>query len=112
MSEVSVDRMVARETLIDELQQNPTKIAIAANLTLVPASTSFQIIDPAGTTRNVVLPAEASSFGKWFFIKNLGTATGTLVVQNPALATVITVAIGGLGFTFCDGITWRGNTIA
>lgn len=62
--------------------------------------------DPNGASRDVQLPAVASSDGMWFSLFNTGGGGESLVVKLGA-ATIGTVTSGAKSFFVCDGTTWE-----
>ena len=76
---------------------------ITANKELVPADSTFQIINGGTSDRDVTLPAETD--GIWFWIANSGT-TNSLVVKDVGASTIATVAFGEGALFVCDGASW------
>ncbi len=66
------------------------------------------ILDPDGATRDVTLPAEASSIGLMFFILNGGDGSQILVIKDDGGSTIITLDFPDNGWVHCDGVKWRG----
>ncbi len=81
---------------------------LSGTLTLTTADARFQVLDPGGAGRNVVLPAETSmAGGEPFVIVNAADAAETLTVQdNDATTTVLTVAQNFGAYFFSTGAGW------
>ena len=73
----------------------------------IDAYTTF-VFDPGGAVRNVILPAEAKTPGRFLFIVNASDDTEVMTVQDDAAATVGTPTEGEAIMLWCDGTTWRG----
>jgi hypothetical protein len=84
---------------------------IAATKTLTVNDASIQFIDPGGANRDIVLPAEASSAGYFFFISNREDVTGDLVVKNDGGDTIATVTLTESALVICDGTNWAGGVL-
>ena len=81
---------------------------LAATKTLVTGDKMVQWFDPNGVSRDVVLPAEASSTNLLFIILNTADGAGEdLVVKNAAAATIATLGPGMSGIFSCDGTNWK-----
>lgn len=86
---------------------------LAANKTLVITDKVIQKLDPDGTDRDVLLPAEGDSTDLVFFIYNMGGEVGEdLYIQNDAAGALVTVGYGQMGICTCDGTTWKAIAIA
>lgn len=111
MSFERVDTQQALSILGREYKAFPARVrTIVANLVMSVGEDTIQVIDPSITSRNVNLPTETSSEGKLHIIFNLGTSTGTLVLQSSAgaaLSPAKTIAVGGGAICWCDGVAWR-----
>jgi len=80
---------------------------LAAAKTLVVGDPTVLSYDPGGSSRNVTLPAEASSMAKLFIIVNDSSGAGeNLVVKSDGGTTIGTVADGEMGLFICDGTQW------
>jgi len=79
---------------------------LAADLVLAVNAATIQRLDPGGANRNVDLPAEASSNGRWFGIVNTADAAENLVVRNDGAATILVLTQGTAAWFACDGSTW------
>ena len=88
-----------------EIAQNVE--TLSGTKTLVVTDKSIQKLDPNGSDRDVVLPAEASSTDLVFYIYNTANGAGEdLVVKNDGGSTIVTLG-PGMGMMFsCDGTTW------
>lgn len=78
---------------------------LAAGVTMDAQSSNLQVLDPDGSNRTIVLPAEETNDGLWFSFRNSGS-TGNLVINNDAAATVLTLNPGESGTVGCDGSAW------
>ena len=67
-------------------------------------------MDPGGSARNLILPAEADSMGAWLIIVNTADASEIITVQDDTPATVASVGQSEQAIVVCDGTTWRGAT--
>ena len=86
---------------------------LAANKTLVITDKVIQKLDPDGTDRNVLFPAEGDSTDLVFFIYNMSGEVGEdLFLQNDAAEALVTVGYGQMGICTCDGTTWKSIAIA
>ena len=99
-------------TGVDALEA-PMKIdqnveVLTENKTLTVSDNPFQVLDPGGASRDVELPAEASSEGLVFYCINAADGGGeNLVLKNDGAATITTLCPGMGGFLACDGTDWR-----
>lgn len=80
---------------------------LAAAKTLSTSEPHFQKLDANGSSRNVDLPAEATSDGLWFWIRNNTGGAFNLVVRDDSPATIETLADGDQAIFICDGTTWE-----
>ena len=80
---------------------------LADDKRLLPQDAQFQALDPGGSHRNVLLPAEEASQGLFFFIKNTAGGAENLVVKNDGGDTKETLGQGKWGIFFCDGSSWE-----
>lgn len=94
------------------LDNVPTVTTLSGAATLDFASTRVQIMDANGSSRNVTLPAVATSTGYEFFIKNSSTTAVNLVVKNAAASTIVTVAQNESAYVWCDGAAWYGQAFS
>ena len=81
-------------------------LTLAANKTLTRADQNFQKLDPGGSARDVVLPAEASSSGTWYYILNAADAAENLVVKDDGGATIVTISQNEAAIVICNGNAW------
>ena len=81
---------------------------LSGTLTLTTADARVQVLDPCGSARNVVLPAEASMAGAGpFTIVNAADAAETITVQaNDASTTVLTIAQNFGAHFYSTGAGW------
>lgn len=82
--------------------------ALSGTSTLTDADGVLNNFDPDGTSRDVNLPAEAST-NHPFWIYNSANGNGeNLVVKSDAPATILTVRRGQVGYFWSNGTTWFG----
>ncbi len=84
------------------------KETLAGNKTITKDYPPVLILDPANSTRDIILPAEALSEGLCFFILNDGAGSEALVVKDDGSTTILTSAFPENMFLYCDGVKWRG----
>ena len=88
---------------------------LSANKTLITTDAAYQKLDPNAASRDVTLPAEGDSLGKFFIIVNnaTGSSSEILVIKNDAGSTLLTLTEGSteLAFVVCDGTTWEGYSL-
>jgi hypothetical protein len=83
--------------------------ALAATKTLVCDDAFYQVLDPGGAGRDVVLPKEAASKGLSFHIRNSADAAEVLTIKaSDGSTTVCTPTQNEAAAVSCDGTTWRG----
>ncbi len=82
-------------------------VIATGTVTLSAASTVYQLVNPNGTARDVVLPTlTAGDSGRAFSIKNTGTAGNFLTVKNAA-----GVQVGpALGNGYAMALIWSGSS--
>lgn len=88
---------------------------LAGNRTLTQAEvdeSSIWAFDPGGSARNLVLPAEATSAGYVLFIANTADGAEVITIQDDAAGTVCTPTQNECAIVWCDGVAWRGGTVA
>jgi len=80
---------------------------LTATKTLVTTDLPIQKLDPDGSDRDVVLPAEASSTDLTFWIYNTANGAGEdLIIKDDSSATIVSLG-PGMGMMFsCDGTSW------
>ena len=93
-------------TLEQETKYGVNTETLAAAKTLEAFDKTVQFLDPGGTARTVTLPAEASSVGLSFVLRNTADAAEDITVQSDAPATVAVLERGETGLFYCDGTTW------
>ena len=82
---------------------------LAATKTLVCDDAYYQVLDPGGAGRDVVLPVEAASKGLSFHIRNSADAAEVLTIKaSDGSTTVCTPTQNEAAVVSCDGTTWRG----
>jgi hypothetical protein len=77
---------------------------LSGNKTLTFNDARTQVLDPGGSGRNVVLPAETS--GVEVIISNTADAAEDLTVQDDGSSTVVTVSQNEDAFLTSDGSGW------
>ena len=66
------------------------------------------LMDPAGSAKTVLLPAEADSVDLMFLIFNTADGSEVLTVEEDSSTTAIsTIAQNEAAWFHCDGTTWR-----
>lgn len=82
-------------------------IALTGAITLSKAYGNFLRFDPGGATKIITLPAVATHSGINYWMYNSADAEGeNLTINNPAAATIATIAPGEWYHVMCDGSTW------
>ena len=86
-----------------------TKLAIAATLALTDDFPTAMDIDPATTSQKILMPAPTiANEGLYFYINNLGTGAGTLVLRDSGdTVTYATLPISKLSMVVNLNGTWR-----
>ena len=79
---------------------------LAGNKPLVDSDTRYQRLDPGGSARDVILPAEEGSQGREFWIWNAADASEDITVKNDAAATIGTVSQNEGALYVCTGAAW------
>lgn len=107
-SKVENARMVGN---IQEARQkySPNIETLAATKTLVVESLTLQWLDPGGSARIIILPAEADSKGLVFVLINAADADEALTVNDDGGTLVQVVGENEIGTFYCDGTTWLGS---
>ncbi len=83
------------------------KQALGATWTIAVGMPQLQFLDPGGSGRTVLLPAEADSKGLFFELVNTADAAEDLTVkEDSGTTTIAVVGQGDSGLFFCDGTTW------
>ena len=86
-----------------------TVMDATAEMVLTKKHAPILWLDPAGTTKTVLLPAEADMKNKFMSIKNNADADGeNIILEEDSSTTQIAVINRGETLDlFCDGTTWR-----
>jgi len=84
---------------------------LAATKTFTDTDEPLHYLDPGGASRDVNLPAEASTNNP-FVIVNQADAAENLVVKSDAPATIVTVGQSQIGILWSNGVVWRGAVLA
>jgi len=98
-----------------------TVSALTGNVTLTlgtvgsgtGASPMFQLLDPNGSNRNVLLPAlpgtNSESVGVWYVIRNTGSANNLVIKDSTGVTTYATLTPGDWVWMLSSGSTasWR-----
>ena len=79
---------------------------LAGNKTLTVKDACYQLLDPGGSNRDVVLPEEGNNKGAWFWIQNRADAAENLVVKDDGAATVGTLNQNEAALFLCNGTAW------
>lgn len=86
---------------------------LAATKTLTCDDAFYQVLDPDGADRDVVLPKEAASKGLRFLIRNAADAAEVLTIMaSDGSTAVCTPTQNETAELYCDGTTWRGTVSA
>ncbi len=81
-------------------------IVLTGAFVLTQAHGNYLRLDPGGATRTVTLPAEATSSGMWFMIRNGADAAEDLTVQDDTPTLIETCERGEIILYMCDGSSW------
>ena len=79
---------------------------LAVGKTLTTSDAKYQKLDPGGSVRTVVLPAEADSKGLEFYIMNDADGAETITVTNDAAGTIVAIPQNEAALVVCNGTTW------
>lgn len=94
-----------------ELRPGSNVETLAAAKTIEADDPTFQVLDPGGAARDVLLPPEIE--GKIVFIKNAADAAEDLTVkEDSGVTTIGTVSQGEMGVFVCDGTSWHAAVAA
>tara|TARA_Y100000310_G_scaffold318644_1_gene372984 strand:- start:537 stop:881 length:345 start_codon:yes stop_codon:yes gene_type:complete len=91
-----------------ELRLDNVTETLAGGKTLTVNSPTLQMLDPGGSARTVVLPAEADSDGLVFIISNEADAAEIITVDDDAGAAIVTPTQNEAAIVWCDGTSWAG----
>ena len=81
---------------------------LGAGKTLTVGDAFIQRLDPGGSARDVLLPAEAQGLHLW--INNTADASEVITVKEDGDSTTIaTIAADEEAELLCDGTEWFGN---
>lgn len=110
--------MAQRSDLIDVTLFNP-QIARGLGLNWMSADATAEMalsanmppilnLDPAGSSKVVLLPTEASMRGKVMYIRNAADAQGELLTVEEDSSTTVQIVLnrGEVGVLFSDGTSW------
>ena len=97
--------------------------ALSGDLTLtvgtvtgIGGSPMFQLRDPNGSDRNVLLPllvgTESESTGLWYFIRNTGSANNLVVKDSTGVTTYATLGPGQWVWMLSSGTTATWQVVA
>ena len=78
----------------------------AANQTVI--TSNVLLIDPAGSGRNITLPAEASSTGLFLLIFNTADGAEALTIKDDGGTDIIVLDQNQHGIVFCNGASFIG----
>ena len=103
-----VEDTVVRNVRAHKMRRSTDLRTIAGNISLVEEDADVIAINGGAGNRNVLLYApSAANEGREFQIHNV-VGTNTLVVQIPGPSTLVTIAVGHMGFIRQVGGVWRG----
>jgi hypothetical protein len=107
-----MSRLFGSRLRSEELYTTNTQ-TLAATKTLICDDPYYQVLDPGGAGRDVVLPVEAASKGLSFHIKNSADAAEVLTIKaSDGSTTVCTPTQSESALVTCDGTTWHGMVAA
>ena len=78
----------------------------ASNQTVI--TSNVLLIDPAGSGRNITLPAEASSTGLFLLIFNTADGAEALTIKDDGGTDIIVLDQNQHGIVFCNGTSFIG----
>lgn len=108
--QAAIEEVDAEKIAKDHVEIVVNTETLAAARTFLITDNPIQWLDPDGSDRDVVLPAEVSSTNLMFIILNTANGAGEdLVVKNDAAATIATLGPGMTGIFSCDGTDWKGE---
>lgn len=77
----------------------------------VKITSEVLIVDAnSGSTEDLLLPPEATSFGRVLFVSNSG-GEDIVVKEDSDTTTIATISTAESAFFVCDGTTWRGGVV-
>jgi hypothetical protein len=80
---------------------------LTGNVTLLgPSSAKFQKLNPGGSNRDVILPAEEISEGLSYRITNAAAGANNLIIKDDAAATIVTLNQNEATWVVCSGSAW------
>jgi len=92
---------------VDRIKDLNTE-TLGANKTLGVGDAFIQRIDPGGSARDILLPAEAQ--GLHVLINNTANASEALTVKEDGdSTTIVSIAQNEEAELWCDGTEWFGN---
>jgi hypothetical protein len=80
--------------------------SLTGNLTLTGSNATLQRIS-LDQARDVILPAEATSAGRWFRILNTTGSALDITVKDDGGSTIVTVSQNEAANVFCNGTAWK-----
>jgi len=102
----SAERVRVGKPLALTLAQNVETLTGAK--VLVATDSQNQKLDPGGASRNVTLPAEATSSGLWYWIFNSADVLGELLTVRDDTPTTLVILDAGEGcLVKCNGTNWH-----
>ena len=83
---------------------------LSGQITVVVEHPPVLLLDPDGSPRDVLLPAEADSKGLLFYIFNTAGGQPEILSIKEDSDTIVILALdqNEVGLVHCDGTTWRG----
>lgn len=102
------------DPVLHNMKLGSQAMTMAGNLTLADGSPGMLFLDPGGSARTVLLPAEAANKNRVIAIVNKADGVGeNLTVQEDSGTTsILVVEPQQVGFFFCDGTAWHGGAMA
>lgn len=107
MSAVTITGGTISGTFLRNLLLDSQTRTLAAGLTMTTQDSPLQMMDPGGSGRTIVLPAEADSEGLSFLVYNSADNAEDLTFNDDAAVLVGVIGQNEAGLFACDGTTWR-----
>jgi len=79
---------------------------LSANKTLDTTSAQIQFLNPNGSNRDVILPADASCAGLIYYFINLAPTTYTLTIKDSSSVDIQTIEPSESISIICNGSSW------
>ena len=104
MSATRIKRVVESQPINVRIDYNSE--VLAAGKTLTKGDAPHQRFDPDGSTRIIVLPAEAGNAGGWFEILNWAGGAETLTINDDGGSTIASLTQNESVKVVCNGTAW------